>query len=65
MNAEELEHSVSKFGVRYGSTDPVQAITDDGIIYSIVDVVREDVTTDGEGNVTSTGGTIWLKLEEA
>lgn len=37
---------------------PVMAITEDGVVYSIVDVVYDPITED------DTGSTVWLKLEE-
>lgn len=43
---------------------PVMVIGPDGVIHSVVEVSFEPRSDDGEGNVTSTGDTIWLKVEE-
>lgn len=38
--------------------------TESGVIYEIDDVVLEPQSTDGEGNVTSVGSTLWIKVKE-
>lgn len=44
--------------------DHVMAMDDTGRLWNIMDVTYEPVSDDGEGHATSTGATIWIKLEE-
>lgn len=64
MNIRKLTQLAVDADVENGATTPVIAMSEDGLMYSIKDVVIDPTSYDDGGNPTSTGPTIFLMIEE-